>query len=81
MPFFSHRSRKTSRRKLAARRTKRRPFQPDFHDLEKRMMPTTFVVLNTADWVRGRSGRRFLNSNATPGWNTIDFSIGSGPQQ
>ena len=81
-PFYSHRNRKMSRRKLAAKRTKRPSFQPDFHDLEKRMMPATFVVLNTADSGAGSLRQAILDSNAAPGLNTIDFSIGAvGSQQ
>ncbi len=80
VPFYSHHTRRMSRRKLAAKRTKRLSFQPDFHDLEKRMMPATFLVLNTADSGAGSLRQAILDSNATPGSNTIDFSIDSGPQ-
>ena len=44
------------------------------------MMPTTFVVLNTADSGAGSLRQAILGSNATPGSNTIDFNIGSGLQ-
>jgi Ca2+-binding RTX toxin-like protein len=80
MPYQFNRRGEMSRRRRAATRKKRLPFQPDFHDLEKRMMPTTFVVLNTADSGAGSLRQAILNSNATPGPNTIDFNIGSGPQ-
>jgi hypothetical protein len=80
MQFHVSNGRKMSRRRRAAKRTKRPPFVPVFHDLEKRMMPTTFVVLNTADSGAGSLRQAILGSNATPGLNTIDFNIGSGPQ-
>ena len=66
-----------SRRRRAAKRTKRPPFLPVFHDLEKRLMPATFVVLNTADSGAGSLRQAILDSNAAPGLNTIDFSIGT----
>ena len=71
-----------SRRKRAAKRKKRLPFLPDFHDLEKRMMPATFMVLNTADSGAGSLRQAILDSNASPGLNLIDFDIGAvGSQQ
>jgi len=68
------------RRKDAAKRKKQRPLQPEFHGLERRMMPTTFVVVSTADSGVGSLRQAILNSNGAPGSNTIDFSIGTGPQ-
>ena len=62
------------------RRKKSRPFQPDFHDLERRMLPTTFMVLNPSDSGVGSLRQAILGSNAAPGSNVIDFSIGTGPQ-
>ena len=78
-----HIRRKMSRRRLAMRKQKKsQPFQPDFHGLEKRMMPTTFMVMNTSDSGAGSLRQAILNSNATPGSNTITFDIGpSGSQQ
>ena len=71
--------RKMSRRRLAMqKKKKRRPFQPDFHGLERRMMPSTFTVTDTSDSDAGSLRQAILNSNATPGSNTIDFNIGTG---
>ncbi len=72
--------RKMSRRRRAVHRKQRRAFQPDFQGLERRMMPTTFMVTNTNDSGAGSLRQAITNSNATPGSNIIDFSIGSGPQ-
>ena len=67
---------------VAARRKKPRSFQPDFHDLELRLMPATFLVNTTADAAAGSLRQAIINSNATPGSNMIEFSIGSvGSQQ
>ncbi len=66
----------------ALRRRKRQPFLPDFHDLERRMMPLTFTVNTTADSGAGSLRQAITDSNATPGSNTIDFGIGAvGSQQ
>ena len=81
-PYCHNRhGRKMSRRRSdAAKRKKRQPFQPDFHGLEKRMMPATFLVNTTADSGAGSLRQAILDSNATPGSNTIDFGIGTGAQ-
>ena len=62
------------------KRKKRQPFQPDFHGLERRLMPSTFTVADTSDADAGSLRQAILDSNAAPGSNTIDFDIGSGPQ-
>ncbi len=73
--------RKMSRRRLAMQmKKKRQQFQPDFHGLERRMMPSTFTVTDTSDSDAGSLRQAILNSNSTPGSNTIDFKIGSGAQ-
>ncbi len=75
------RGRKMSRRRRdAAKRRKRSPFQPFFHTLEKRMMLATFLVSTAADSGAGSLRQAILNSNAAPGSNTIDFNIGTGAQ-
>ena len=75
------RGRKMSRRQRdAAKRKKRRSFQPFFHTLEKRMMPATFLVSTAADSGPGSLRQAIVNSNAAPGSNTIDFGIGTGAQ-
>ena len=81
-PFDDNRhGRKMSRRRNdAAKRQKRKPFQPILLGLEKRMMPTTFVVLNATDSGPGSLRQAILNSNSTPGSNTIDFGIATGAQ-
>ncbi len=71
-------------RSRAAKRKKRQPFLPDGLGLERRMMPATFLVNTTADSGSSPLSLRqaILDSNATPGLNTIDFSIGAvGSQQ
>ena len=64
-----------SRRRRAAKRTKRPPFLPVFHDLEKRLMPATFVVTNNSDSGPGSLEQAIFDSNGTSGPNTIDFNI------
>lgn len=81
--FFAGRSRKMSRRRSdAAQKKKRQAFLPDFHGLERRMMPSLFTVTNTGDSGAGSLRQAILNSDgATPGPNTIDFDIsGTGVQ-
>ena len=81
--FFAGRSRKMSRRRLeAARKKKRQTFLPDFHGLERRMMPATYLVNTTADSGGGSLRQAILDSDgAGPGPNTIDFGIsGTGVQ-
>ena len=74
------RRRKMSWRRFeAARRKKLPPFVPDFHGLEKRMMPATFVVTNPGDSGAGSLRQEILDSNAASGSNRIDFNIPSGP--
>ena len=76
--------RETSRWKAGGKRAKlkRRSYRPSFLDLELRWLPTTFSVISTADCGAGSLHQAILDSNgATPGPNTIDFSIsGSGVQ-
>ncbi len=73
--------RKMSRRRREAAKGKKRAFLPDFHDLERRMMPATFMVTSAADSGANTLRQAILNSNATPGANNIDFSLpGSGVQ-
>ena len=79
-PYHGNKERKKSRRGRAAKRTKRRPFPPVCHDLEKRRMPTTFVVTNNNDSGPGSLVQASFDSNGTSGPNTIDFNIGSGHQ-
>ena len=75
------RRRTMSRRRLAPlKRKNRQHFQPDFHGLERRMMPSTFTVMDTSDSGAGSLRQAILNSNATPGSNTIDFDIGTGAE-
>jgi Ca2+-binding RTX toxin-like protein len=74
--------RKMSRRRLEIlKRKKHQPFRPDFHGLERRMMPSTFTVTDTSDADANSLRQAILSSNATPGLNTIDFNIpGTGVQ-
>ena len=80
VPYHLEPNRKMSRRRRAATRKKPRPFGPEFHDLERRMMPTGFLVSTVADSGAGSLRQAILDSNATPGLNTIDFGIGVGPK-
>src|SRR5437763_14722348 len=81
-PHHNTQGRRTGRRKDLTRRKKRQPFQPDFHDLERRMMPATFLVNTTADSGAGSLRQAIIDSNASAGLNTIDFTIGAvGSQQ
>ncbi len=57
------------------KRKKREPFKPDFHDLEPRKLMATFVVTNTFDSGVGSLRQAIVNSNGSPGPNTIDFDI------
>ena len=68
------------RRKEAVERKQRRAFVPWFHGLDRRLMPTTFVVINTSDSGPGSLRQVILDSNAAGGQNSIHFSIGSGAQ-
>ena len=66
-----------------SRRKKSQQFQPDFHDLERRMMPATFVVTSTTDPATLTSGTlrwavEQANAATTP--STINFDLGSSPQ-
>ena len=75
-----HGRKMSRRRREAAKRKKREPFQPSLFGLEKRMMPATFLVSTAADSGAGSLRQAILNSNAAPGSNTIDFGIGTGAQ-
>src|SRR5271170_1800289 len=81
----SKKSRQTGwRRNRAAKKSKRRPFQPECGGLEPRTLLATFLVTTTADSGSSPLSLRqaIIDSNATPGLNTIDFSIGAvGSQQ
>jgi len=80
-PLFDRYRWRMLRRWKATGRKKRRPFHPGFSDLERRMMLATYIVAITADSGLGSLRQAIIDSNAaTPGPNTIDFSIGSGPQ-
>jgi Ca2+-binding RTX toxin-like protein len=73
--------RKMSRRRSdVVKRKNRKPFQPAFHGLEKRMMPATFLVSTVADSGPDSLRQAITDSNGTPGANTIDFGIGTGAQ-
>ena len=73
--------RQNNRGRTMSRRKKSQQFQPDFHDLERRMMPATFLVTNPAD--TGASGTlrwAVEQADSAASASTIDFSLGSGPQ-
>src|SRR5690242_4562474 len=64
------------RRRRRASSMRRQPFQPDFHGLERRMMPATFLVTTTADSGAGSLRQAILDADAAPaGPLTIDFQI------
>ena len=71
------------------KRLKRQPFRPEFLDLEQRRLMSIFQVTNTGDnggvnpapnTGTGTLRQAIVDSNATPGSNTIDFSIGTDAQ-
>ena len=76
----SHGRKMSRRRNDAMKRKQRRAFKPWFHGLERRLMPTTFVVITTSDSGPGSLRQEILASNAAGGQNIIDFAIGSGAQ-
>ena len=65
--------RNTSRRaqKDALKRKQRRSFVPWFHGLDRRLMRTTFVVIDASDSGPGSLHRVILDSNAAGGQNII----------
>jgi titin len=70
---------------LFSRRTPRpRPSRPTCHPqletLECRLSPAVFTVTNVADSGAGSLRQAILKANATPGSNTIKFTIGTGLQ-
>jgi hypothetical protein len=74
----------SSARRLSPRRRPGRPaappFRPRLEELERRLAPATFTVSNTNDSGAGSLRQALLDANATPGLDTIDFSIGAGAQ-
>ena len=76
--YGPRRGRKMSRRGYdAAKKKAQQRFLPDFHGLEKRMMPSLFTVTNTADTGAGSLRQAISDSNldAIDAPNTIDFDI------
>ncbi len=73
--YHQHHGRKMSRRKAAAKRKKPAQFLPDFQGLERRMMPTTYTVMNANDSGAGSLRDAIDQSNAAGGSNVIDFDI------
>ena len=64
-----------------ARRTLKRRFHPLFDTVESRLLLSTFTVTNTSDFDDGSLRQAIIDSNATPGANTINFNIpGAGVQ-
>src|SRR5438876_716707 len=58
------------------------PFRPCLEILEDRLAPALFTVTSAADDLTtpGTLRQAIMMSNATPGPNTIQFAIGTGPQ-
>jgi hypothetical protein len=56
-------------------RPRRGRFRPGLECLEGRCVPAVFLVTNTLDAGPGSLRQAILDSNATPGPNTIDFAI------
>ena len=48
------------------KRKKRKPFEPEVHGLERRMMLSQFTVSNTNDSGSGSLRQAIINSNASP---------------
>jgi titin len=62
-------------RPTAARRRPRPPVRPQLEELERRLAPATFTVSNTNDAGAGSLRLAILDSNATPGLDTIAFNV------
>ena len=77
----SSRKRSLKSRLERLKRKKRQPFQPEFHGLEKRMMPSTYTVVNTNDSGTGSLREAISDANMAGGLGLIEFDIpGSGVQ-
>jgi hypothetical protein len=63
------------------KRKTHRPFRPRLENLEDRLVPATFTVLNTNDSGPDSLRQAILNANATPGADLITFNIGGGGVQ
>ena len=63
---LNHGRKMSRRRSDAAKRKQRQPFLPDFHGLERRMMPATFLVNTTADSGPGSLRQAILDSMELP---------------
>jgi hypothetical protein len=58
-----------------ARRHGRQRFRPQFDHLEDRCLPSTFTVTNLLDSGAGSLRAAITQADATPGNNTINFSV------
>jgi hypothetical protein len=78
MPFLS----RPAARRAPSRGPAARPgFRPRLDALEGRLAPAVFTVTNVNDSGAGSLRQAILNSNATPGLDTINFNIpGAVPQ-
>lgn len=68
------------RRSVPSTRRSARRCRLSFDLLEGRLVPSTFVVTNTNDAGAGSLRQAILDANANPGYDVIDFAIGSGAQ-
>ncbi len=57
-----------------------RPARPRLEALEGRWAPAVLTVTTAADSGPGSLRQAILDANASPGFDTIDFAVGSGPQ-
>src|SRR5262245_34376023 len=61
-------------------RTASRRHLPHFDTIEQRLLLSGFTVTNTSDFGDGSLRQAILDSNSSPGANTISFNIpGTGP--
>src|SRR5262249_15282431 len=70
-----------SSRRRPARITIRRGSRPTVEALEDRRLLSVFMVSNTNDSGAGSLRQAILSANGSPGTDTIQFRIGTGPQQ
>ena len=71
--------RKMSRRRFELlKRNKAKPFQPEFHGLEKRLMPTVYTVTNTSSSGAGSLAAAITGSDSAGVSNVINFDITTG---
>src|SRR5262245_22323438 len=80
MFFLPRRKRHPIPRPPRQGRGRRPPVRPRLEALEGRWAPAALTVTTAADSGPGSLRQALLDANASPGFDTIHFAIGSGPQ-